>query len=67
MPRLDHLKRSYRLLITLEERLAGTRQLYNYSGRMPWPKRSVYFFWEAGEVAPTAAPNHESSESAHTP
>ena len=50
MPRLDHLKRFYGLLSTLEERLTGTRQLSDCSGRMPWPKRSVYFFREPGEV-----------------
>ena len=50
MPRLDHLKRFYGLLSTLEERLAGARQLSDCSGRMPWPKRGVYFFREPGEV-----------------
>ena len=32
MPRLDHLKRFYRLLSTLERAVGGTRQLYFYSG-----------------------------------
>lgn len=33
----------------LEERLSGARQLYECSGRLPWPSRGVYFFMEHGE------------------
>ena len=50
MPRLEHLKQFHCLLGTLEERLAGARQLSDCTGRMPWPKRGVYFFREPGEV-----------------
>lgn len=50
MSRLDHLKRFYSLLSTLEERLAGARRLSDCSGQMSWPKRGVYFFREPGEV-----------------
>ena len=50
MPRLEHLKRFHCLLGTLEERLAGACQLSDCNGRMPWPKRGVYFFREPGEV-----------------
>ncbi len=49
MPRLDHLKRFYLLLGTLEDRLGGARRLTDCSGRMQWPKRGVYFFMESGE------------------
>ena len=50
MSRLDHVKRFYRLLTTLEERLGGARRLADCTGRMPWPKRGVYFFCEPGEI-----------------
>ena len=49
MPRLDHLKRFYILLDTLEDRLGGARRLTDCSGRMQWPRRGVYFFMESGE------------------
>ena len=48
--RIDHLQRFYSLLNTLEGQLAGARRLSNCSGRMPWPKRGVYFFMEPGEI-----------------
>ena len=48
--RIDHLKQFYSLLCALEDRLAGTRRLADCSGRMRWPKRGVYFFFEPGEV-----------------
>ena len=50
MSRLDHLKRFYASLAALEARLEGTRVLSECTGRMPWPKRGVYFFMEPGEV-----------------
>ena len=50
MGRLDHVKRFYLLLASLEERLGGARRLADCSGRMPWPKRGVYFFREPGEI-----------------
>ena len=49
MPRLDHVKRFYCLLSTLEEQLGGTRQLSDCTGRIPWPNRGVYFFQASGE------------------
>ena len=49
MSRLAHLKQFYCLLSTLEEQLAGARRLSECSGRMPWPKRGIYFFRELGE------------------
>ncbi|MDE0209489.1 MAG: hypothetical protein OXJ64_06360 [Boseongicola sp.] len=50
MRRADSLKRFYLLMDTLEERVAGMRRLSDCSGRMPWPKRGVYFFFEPGEI-----------------
>ena len=49
MSRLDHLKQFYSLLNALEKRLSGGRQLSNCTGRMPWPRRGIYFFKEVGE------------------
>lgn len=49
MPRLEDLRRFYRVLCTLEERIGGTRTLSNCSGRLSWPQRGVYFFMEQGE------------------
>ncbi len=40
----------YRILSDIEERVGGTRQLCDCSGRMPWPGRGVYFFFEEGEM-----------------
>lgn len=48
--RLDHLKRFYALLATLEERLGGARRLSDCSGKMKWPARGIYFFQDPGEV-----------------
>jgi hypothetical protein len=47
MKRLDDLRRFYRILDVLEERLGGTRMLSD--GRLSWPQRGVYFFMEQGE------------------
>jgi len=47
--RLDHLKRFYDLLVVLEGKIGGKRMLSNCSGRIKWPERGVYFFFENGE------------------
>lgn len=47
--RLEHLRRFYALLATLEERHGGARRLSDCSGRMDWPQRGTYFFQEPGE------------------
>lgn len=39
----------YELLSQLEQRCGGKRLLRDCDGRMPWPTRGVYFFFEAGE------------------
>jgi hypothetical protein len=49
MTRLDDLKRFYSLLDELETRLGGKHTLEQCSGRMRWPSRGVYFFFEPGE------------------
>jgi len=47
--RLDHLNEFYRLMRQLEEKVGGKRLLKDCDGRMDWPKRGVYFFYEQGE------------------
>jgi len=46
----------YRLLEVLESRMRGRRRLGDCHGRMPWPERGVYFFFEPGETR-AALPN----------
>lgn len=48
--RLHDLQRFYRLLEVLEKRLDGKRRLADCHGRMEWPGRGVYFFFEPGEL-----------------
>jgi hypothetical protein len=47
--RLADLLRFYAILSDLESKLGGARKLAECSGRMDWPKRGVYFFFEGGE------------------
>lgn len=49
MSRLADINRFYDLLGTLEQKLGGSRTLDQCHGRLPWPKRGVYFFFEPGE------------------
>ena len=49
MNRLDDLRLFYTILDTLEQKLGGKRLLANCNGRMKWPRRGVYFFFEPGE------------------
>lgn len=42
--------RFYRLLERLEAKIGGTRRLGECNGRMDWPRRGLYFFYEAGEM-----------------
>lgn len=58
MSRLDDLVLFYALLGRLERKLGGIRQLSGCTGRMGWPKRGVYFFFEDGEL------RHESGQGA---
>lgn len=39
----------YDLLERIAERTAGYRTLATCDGRMTWPRRGVYFFFEDGE------------------
>jgi hypothetical protein len=47
--RLADLTTFYRILSGVEERLGGKLSLGDCHGRMPWPDRGVYFFFEEGE------------------
>ena len=47
--RLTDTIRFYKLLDRLERRLGGTRTLAQCDGRMDWPERGVFFFFEPGE------------------
>jgi len=47
--RRDQLTRFYAILDVLERQIGGQRTLENCSGRLPWPRRGVYFFRENGE------------------
>ena len=48
--RLTDTRRFYDLLDRLEGRIGGRRMLANCNGRMNWPERGIYFFYEAGEA-----------------
>ena len=50
MARLQDLKRFYRLLDQLKEKVGGERKLADCHGRMDWPDRGIYFFFEPGEI-----------------
>ncbi|MQL50845.1 hypothetical protein GFC01_00840 [Desulfofundulus thermobenzoicus] len=43
------LERFYAALNTIREHVGGERRLSECSGRMGWPRRGVYFFFEPGE------------------
>jgi hypothetical protein len=49
MARLDDLIEFYCLLGSIEVRCGGKRRLSECHGRMDWPRRGVYFFFEEGE------------------
>lgn len=50
MSRPADLTRLYALLDRLEVSLGGKRRLVDCNGRLGWPQRGVYFFFEPGEV-----------------
>ena len=50
MSRRTDLDRLYELLYRLELRLGNRRVLAQCDGRMAWPKRGVYFFFEPNEL-----------------
>ena len=47
--RLADTARFYALLAHIEEKVGGRRRLAECDGRMHWPRRGVYFFFEPGE------------------
>jgi len=47
MPRLDHF---HGILQDLEDRLGGRRCLADCYGKMNWPRRGLYFFFEQSEA-----------------
>lgn len=49
MSRLEHTIAFYDHFKELEQRIGGKRTLADCHGRMDWPKRGVYFFFEPGE------------------
>jgi len=49
MTRLDELKRFYDAMALLEKSCGGKRLLADCDGRMGWPEKGVYFFFEEGE------------------
>lgn len=49
MKRRDDLDSFYSILSDLERRIGGRRRLGECDGRMNWPERGVYFFFEPGE------------------
>jgi hypothetical protein len=49
MDRLSHLDRFYSILEVVKDRLNGPHTLEPCHGRMMWPKRGVYFFFEPGQ------------------
>lgn len=52
----DDLDRFYELLDQLAARVGGARLLRDCDGRMGWPKRGVYFFFERGEFRRNGRP-----------
>ena len=49
MSRLEQINFFYEILQDLEDRLGGKRRLAACHGKMNWPRRGVYFFFELGE------------------
>ena len=50
------LDRFYALLVRREQAIGGTRTLADCHGRMAWPTRGVYFFFEPGEFRRNGTP-----------
>ena len=50
MTRLSRIQRFYQVMDTLRENCGGYRYLRDCSGRLGWPARGVYFFFEPGET-----------------
>lgn len=52
---MSDIERFYGLLHNLAARCGGPRRLRDCHGRMEWPERGVYFFFEEGELRPNGA------------
>jgi hypothetical protein len=59
--RLADLVRFYEILSDLESKLGPARRLADCSGRIGWPKRGVYFFFESGETRSDTGSGHPCS------
>lgn len=55
MPPQSDLDAFYGLLDELEAKIGGKRRLGDCHGRMKWPQRGVYFFFEPGEYRDTGS------------
>lgn len=49
MSRAEQIDHFYEILQDLELRLGGRRRLADCHGKLDWPRRGVYFFFEPGE------------------
>lgn len=58
MPLRSDLDAFYALLDHLAVRIGGQRRLGDCHGRMSWPQRGVYFFFEPGEHRDVAPAHH---------
>lgn len=47
--RIEDIKKFYDILACIEDHIKGCRTLAEGKGRINWPKRGVYFFFDAGE------------------
>ena len=56
--RREDIIRFYTLLDEVETKLGGKRILANCHGKMSWPLRGVYFFFEPGEYRTTSGEGH---------
>jgi hypothetical protein len=52
--RLQQVRRFYKILDRLEQNFGGKRILAKADGKMNWPMRGVYLFFEPGEVRTTS-------------
>lgn len=52
--RLQDVQRFYQLMAELETAIGGKRTLASCHGRMDWPRRGIYFFFEPGEERTTS-------------
>ena len=55
---LEHLQWFYAALLDVEGRTGGRRRLGDCAGRMNWPERGVYFFFEPGEERSCSGSGH---------